>query len=147
MHKSGIVTAIHNDRAVVRLARHSACASCGACSHGGGDSSKDIVVEALNEPGAAVGDQVQVDLESVQVVRAAFIFYGIPLIALMAGVLAAKPIMTSAGFGDKAELLAALAGTLLMIGSFVAIRLNENRLKKSGRYLSRIVEVCEKEKE
>lgn len=141
MNKPGIVTAIHKNTAVVRLARHSACGECGACNHGGGDT-KEMLVEALNEVGAAVGDQVLVDLESVQVVRAAFIFYAIPLIALLVGVFAGKAILDGMGYSGNSDLGAAVSGTLLMIAAFVGIRLNEGRLQKSGRYLSRVVEIC-----
>ena len=145
MNKVGIVTATHNKTAVVRLARHSACSECGACNHGEGES-KDMLVEALNEAGAVVGDQVQVDLESVQVVRAAFIFYAIPLIALLAGVFSVKAILDAMGVGAYSDLWAAIAGTLLMVAAFAGIRMNEGRLQKSGRYLSRVVEICRTDK-
>lgn len=148
MNKLGIVTATHNNTAVVRLVRHSACSECGGCSQGGGDAeSKEMLVEALNEVSAAVGDQVQLDLESVQVVRAAFIFYAIPLIALLVGVFAGKAILDGLGYTANSELGAAISGTLLMIAAFTGIRMNEDRLQKSGRYLSRIVEICKKDQE
>ncbi len=145
MNKLGVVTALHNNTAIVRLARHSACSECGACHHGGGES-KEMLVEALNVAGAVVGDRVQVDLESVQVVRAAFIFYAIPLIALLAGVFAAKAILAGMRLVEYSDLWAAITGILCMITAFAGIRLNEDRLKKSGRYLSRIVEVCKSDK-
>lgn len=141
MNKVGVVTATHKNTAVVRLARHSACSECGACNHGDGES-KEMLVEALNEAGAVVGDQVQVDLESVQVVRAAFIFYAIPLISLLVGVFAAKAVLDGLGIVENSDLWAAISGTLLMVASFAGIRMNENRFQKSGRYLSRIVEIC-----
>lgn len=146
MNKVGVVTATHNDTAVVRLARHSACSECGACDHGSSES-KDMLVEALNEAGAIVGDRVQVDLESVQVVRAAFIFYAIPLIALLIGVFAVKAAMTTLGNEAHSDLVAAIAGTALMVVSFMVIRMNEGRFQKSGRYLSRVVEICKNNEE
>lgn len=142
MNKQGVVTAVHGTTAVVRLGRHSACASCGACSHGSSEAGKEMLVEALNEAGAAVGDSVQVDLESVQVVRAAFIFYVIPLIALLAGVFATQMLLRTWEVAGNPELWAALGGTVLMVGAFAGIRVNEGRLRKSGRYLSRVVEIC-----
>lgn len=141
MNKVGVVTATHNGTAVVRLARHSACSECGACNHGG-EESKDMLVEALNEAGASVGDRVQVDLESVQVVRAAFIFYAIPLMALLIGVFAGKAAMVALGYEADSDLIAAIVGTVLMVISFMVIRMNEGRFQKSGRYLSRVVEIC-----
>jgi len=147
MNKLGFVTATHNNTAVVRLARHTACGECGGCNHGGDGESKEMLVEALNEVGAVVGDRVQVDLESVQVVRAAFIFYAIPLIALLVGVFAGKGILDSMGYTANSDLGAAVSGTLCMVAAFAGIRLNESRLKKSGRYLSRIVEICRTDKD
>ncbi len=142
MNKIGFVTATHKSTAVVRLARHSACGDCGCCSHGGEGESKEMLVEAFNEAGAVVGDQVHVDLGSVQVVRAAFIFYVIPLIALLVGVFAAKTILDGIGYAANSDIGAAIAGTLLMILAFVGIRFNEGRMKNSGRYLSKVVEIC-----
>lgn len=146
MNKLGFVTAVHDNTAVVRLARHSACSECGSCGHGESGDSKEMLVEALNEAGAVVGDQVLVDLESVQVVRAAFIFYAIPLIALLAGVFAAKAILDGMGYTAHSDLGSAIVGTLLMVAAFAGIRLNEGRLKKSGRYLSKVVEICKTDK-
>lgn len=142
MNKLGIVTAVNGNIAVVRLGRHSACASCGACSHGGGEAGKEMLVEALNDAEAAIGDSVQVDLESVQVVRAAFIFYFIPLIALLAGVFAFKALLGTLAVPGNTDLWAALGGTVLMICAFAGIRISEGRLRRSGRYLSRVVEIC-----
>lgn len=142
MNKLGIVTATHNSTAIVRLARHSACSECGGCSHGGDAESKEMLVEALNEAGASVGDQVQVDLASVQVVRAAFIFYAIPLVALLVGVFSSKAILDGMGYAASSDIGAAIGGTLLMVAAFMGIRHNEGRMKKSGRYLSRVVEIC-----
>lgn len=141
MNKIGVVTATHSNTAFVRLARHSACSECGMCNHGDVES-KDMLVEALNEAGATVGDRVQVDLESVQVVRAAFIFYTLPLIALLVGVFAGKAALTGLGYEAHSDLGAAVIGTILMVISFVVIRMNEGRFQKSGRYLSRVVEIC-----
>ncbi len=146
MNKPGIVTATQGNTAVVRLARHSACSECGACDHGSSES-KEMLVEALNEAGATVGDRVLVDLESVQVVRAAFIFYAIPLIALLIGVFTGKAVFSSMGYEAHSDLWAAITGTLLMAASFVAIRMNEGRFQKSGRYLSKVVEICSTDSE
>lgn len=143
MKKAGFVTALQKDSAVVRLARHSACSECGACHHGG--EAKDIVIEAKNPAGAQVGDQVLVDLESIQIVRAASLFYGVPLLALLTGVFISKALLDYLGVKAIGDLISAGIGLLAMVAVFVAIRINEPKLKQSGRYTSVITEICNKD--
>lgn len=84
MNQQGyIVEIVDSVTAKLKLKRHFACASCGKCATT--CEEKYIIVEADNTIGAKVGDRVEVNMETVNVLKAAFIAYTIPLLALLLG--------------------------------------------------------------
>lgn len=145
MNRNGVVTAVKGERAVVQLLKHTACGDCGACHLG--DDSKHIKIECANEVGAQVGEFVEIDLESPNVLGAAFIMYMIPLAALLAGVLGTSLIYMllssngiAAGSAYK-ELVGAGVGVVLMALSYFIIKSKEDKFSDSQKYLSRITKV------
>ncbi len=83
MKEIGIVKKITGKTARVAIERHAACGECGACQ-----VSKDkmsMTTTARNDAGAQVGDQVSVEMEFGNVMKATSIAYGIPLIAFLLG--------------------------------------------------------------
>ena len=71
MNQQGyIVEIVDSVTAKLKLKRHFACASCGKCATT--SEEKYIIVEADNTIGAKVGDRVEVNMETVNVLKAAF---------------------------------------------------------------------------
>jgi len=138
MDKSGYVVGVDGERAKVQLLKHTACGDCGACQLG--KENLELQVDAINKIGAKVGDTVELNMETVNVLRAAAIIYVIPLIGLLAGVFAGLKLM---GFDDMAngELYALIFGFFIMGICFLFIKLNEKKLHKSERYTSVITKV------
>ncbi len=81
--QEGIVIEIRDDMARVKTSRHNDCENCGACP---GNSA--IVLDALNPVGAKIGQRVVIEIQAVNMLKAAFIVYVLPLLAAFAGVLA-----------------------------------------------------------
>ncbi|XER06552.1 hypothetical protein SRRS_20920 [Sporomusa rhizae] len=73
--------------AKVKASRHSDCENCGNCP-----GSSAIVVEALNPVGAQRGQRVAIEIKEVNMLKAAFIVYMLPLIAAVAGAFAGNYI-------------------------------------------------------
>ena len=147
MNRNGVVTDIKGERAVVQLLRHTACGECGACQLG--DDSKQIRIECANDVGAQIGEFVEIDLESPNVLGAAFIMYMVPLAALLAGVLGSSllfgllvksGVISGAAAGYK-ELVGAGAGVVLMTLTYFIIKGKEDKFSDSQKYLSRITKV------
>jgi len=139
MNRNGVVTDIKGDRAVVQLLKHTACGDCGACHLG--DDNKHIKIECANEPGAKVGEFVQIDLESPNVLGAAFIMYMIPLAALLVGVVGGSLLY---GFfvGEAfKEIVGSAIGVVSMAASYFVIKGKEDKFSDSQKYLSRITKV------
>jgi sigma-E factor negative regulatory protein RseC len=78
--QEGIVIEIQGDMARVKTSRHNDCENCGACP---GNSA--IVLEARNPLGAKPGQRVAVEIQEMNMLKAAFIVYVLPLIAAFAG--------------------------------------------------------------
>lgn len=137
MNRQGKVIELKKDRAIVQLIRHSACGDCGACQMG--HENMQMKVEASNDVGANIGDLVEIDLETNNVLRAAFFVYVIPLIALVIGIVGGKYLFS--GLDGNIEAYSAILGVVLMAICFIAIKYNERKFQSSKKYLSQIVKV------
>ncbi|MFW6113831.1 MAG: SoxR reducing system RseC family protein [Actinomycetota bacterium] len=96
----GKVVSVHGDTARVLLRRSRYCEGCGSCCVVIDDDT--MLAEADNPVGAVEGDIVAVDLPPGKSIKAAYILYGIPLLAFLVG------------FG-----LGALLGALISGGSLI----------------------------
>jgi len=89
--QEGIVLEVmKGNLAKVKTSRHNDCENCGACP---GNSA--IILEASNDIGARPGQRVVVEVREINMLKAAFIVYILPLIAVFIGVLTGK------GLGEK----------------------------------------------
>ena len=80
--EQGFVIEVVDDLAKIKVGRHSDCKNCGACP--GSDS---IIVSANNKIGAKPGQRVLIEVKESNVLRAAFVVFILPLIALFIGVM------------------------------------------------------------
>lgn len=119
---------------VVRLDRQDACAKCRACT--AGMDSKEMHLEATNNCGAHLGDMVSISLEQSNFLKAVFIMYTIPLIALLAGLGVGYLLL-------KSEVGALIVGFGLLAITFLLIRKNEHRFNK-GNYRPIVNEIIKK---
>jgi sigma-E factor negative regulatory protein RseC len=114
----GVVIAVEGDSADVRVAAGAACESCkGDCCRV--DKDGLVVGGALNEPGARVGDEVEVVVPEGADVRAGLIVYILPVAGLLLGYLAGNLLGGAVGLNPDAvgavgAVLAASAGLLLL---------------------------------
>lgn len=82
--QEGIVIEVIGDHlARVKTSRHNDCENCGACP---GNSA--LVLEVRNDVGARVGQRVAIEVREVNMLKAAFIVYILPLILVFAGAVA-----------------------------------------------------------
>jgi sigma-E factor negative regulatory protein RseC len=80
-NQEGIVLAVQDDMAKVKVARHSSCENCGACP-----GNMAAVLDARNIVHARPGQRVVVEIKQVNMLQAAFVVYMLPLIAIFGGV-------------------------------------------------------------
>ena len=84
MAEKGLVMQEKGDSLVIKMKRKEACAKCRACV--AGLTEKDMILEAKNMCRATVDDWVEVEISESGFLFAVGIMYGIPLIALLAGI-------------------------------------------------------------
>lgn len=78
--EQGLVVEVINEEAKIRVGRHNDCKNCGACP--GNDS---MIISANNKIGAEPGQRVLFEIKEKNVLKAAFIVFIVPLIALFIG--------------------------------------------------------------
>lgn len=76
----GIVLEISESTARVRVNRHGECSNCGACP---GDSA--MVMDVKNKICAKPGQRVLIEVPELNVIKAAFIVYILPIISAILG--------------------------------------------------------------
>ncbi|MGX8795562.1 SoxR reducing system RseC family protein [Fusibacter sp. JL298sf-3] len=138
MERMGMIIESKGAVAKIKLMRHTACGSCGACQLG--DDQKDILLTAKNEVSAEIGDVVEVGMPTAGILSAAFIMYVIPLIGLFLGLGIGTLVFKS---GDT-EVYAGLLGLGIMALAFLVIKLNEKRILKSDKYTAHILSIVQK---
>lgn len=148
MQQIGVVVATSGERAKVKVCRATACSHCGRCPEGERhtlsllESPKEIVVDAVNEVGAAAGQTVELAAHDGNILLAAFLAYMVPLIAFFAGVFLGNWLVPALGLGS-AQAGSIVLGLLFLGGSYAVLRWQNRFLGQSRRFLPTIVRVLD----
>ncbi|VEN72634.1 Fis family transcriptional regulator [Candidatus Desulfarcum epimagneticum] len=113
------------------------CSQKGACGIGAGG--KSVEVEAVNEAGARVGDLVLIDVKSASVLKAAFLLYVFPILAMLAGAVIGHRSPPFFQLGPSA--LSAIFGFSFFGAAVLFTRSKANRLARKEDYRLRITRV------
>lgn len=126
VRQKGIVIETKGKKATVRFKKTDACGHCNACFRFG---SNEADIEMDNALGAKKGDEVYIDMHANTVLKASAIVYGIPIIALLIGV------VIGAQFGD---IYAAAIGVALCALSFLLLKGLEPKFAKMNEFKPRM---------
>ena len=141
VQEEGVVVGINAGTAVVQINKASACAHCKAgCMERGGF----MVTEAENSVGAKVGDAVHLEFDSKTAFNALLIVFGLPLLALLLGVILTAVVTGGIGYEDHRQLLSIIVGFAMFFLAFIPIRAYDKRIGRSGVCNFAIVEVLGK---
>lgn len=144
MKQTGLVVEVVEDKAKIKMQRHTACGDCGACQ--ASESQLKLTIEAENNIGAKPGDFVEVDMETLDFLSATIIVYLFPLLALMVGILGGFYGVMALGFSfNAAQGIAAVLGILAAALAYLGIRYNENRFKGMKKYKPVISSIISRE--
>ena len=137
MIEVGRIIELSGGKAKVSLPRKEGCAGCGKCAFAAGG--KNMLLEAENDAGGRPGDRVEVEIPRRDPLTAALLLFGLPLLGMLAGVVAGTMLWRALGWNSEAPAL--VLGVVLLVASFFLVKIHEKRLsgKKSGRI--RIVRV------
>lgn len=136
-----VIEIVDSITAKIKMQKHSACASCGKCASS--TDKKDIIVEVDNTLGAKIGDYVEVNMDSVNVIKAASIIYVIPLIALLGGTILSYKVLSCFDISFNIEIISGGIGVLLTILSYLAIKSRDFKFRESRNYIPIITKVID----
>lgn len=144
MREIGQVVEIKDDLAKIQIKRTEACEKCGACDMG---QSQMMETMAKNDIFAKVGDQVEIEAESVNILKAAFILYGIPLVLFMTGTFLGYFTANLIGLSHWNNLIGFVVGVVFMLISYVSIKRNESKFSRDHSYQPSIYRVIKSQNE
>lgn len=136
MQEIGEVIEIKDDNQVlVRVQRQESCKGCKACSLGREDSKFiDLIVD--NTLKAKVGDDIYLNMDTPDVLKAAAIAYVFPLVMMLTFTLVSYYVI----FPEN-QLISSILGIVGAAISFLIIRLNENKIKSNGKFLPKMISI------
>lgn len=125
MAEKGQVVEVNDDMLVVRMTRTEACAHCRACLKG--LSEQEMIINAVNNCDAKVGDWVDIELYDNGFLTAVLVLYGIPMVALMVGIFIGYFLAPLMGAGNIREPLSFAVGVVFTLLSYLWIKKNQSR--------------------
>lgn len=141
MKEIGTIKALQGNNAEVEIKRNSACGDCGAC-HVSKDQSVMLTI-AKNSVGAKSGETVEVEMQFANVFVAAFIMYGIPLIAFILGSCVAYYLVGALSLAWDQVLTSFLTGISLTAIAYLVIRNFDRKGQFNSKYQPVIIAVVE----
>jgi len=136
----GIVTRIDGNTAWVTTNRSSACEGCssrGACH--ASENSKEMEVRALNTAGAGVGDRVVISFQAAAFLKASFLLYVFPVLAMIAGAVVGQE--TAAVFDLAPAAFSVVCAFGFFFLSVLVVRLRSNRMAGKTEYQPKVSKI------
>ena len=139
--EQGIVTKIESTTtAWVKTTKTDACKACAArnsCHSMGG--SNEMEVEAINHAGAQVGQKVVLSFDTSPLLKATFLLYVFPIIAMIAGAFVGQQLAPN--FNFDTSFLSAIFGFLFFGLTMLFVRSKGNKLAQRDEYRPKIIRV------
>lgn len=136
--EKGMVIKIDSQGTWVKTSRSSACEGCssrGSCHTQSG--SGDMEVNALNDIGAVVGDRIVLGIATGSLLKATFLLYVFPILALMVGAFIGHAVAVN--FKIDSTHMAVLCGLVFLGCAVLLMRNRANRLAANDAYRPKII--------
>lgn len=124
--QEGVVIEINGAMAKIKAGRHGDCKNCGACP---GD--KSMVLDAQNPIGAKPGQRVAFEIKETNMLKAAFIVYLLPIVAIFIGAAAGNWLAVKFQYSTQAFQIT--GGIIGFIISIIYIKLFEKSSNNNSR--------------
>ena len=135
IEETGIVIELLDNKNIAKIIveKNSACGNCSAKSfcHTFGEES-EITVNALNTINAAKGDKVKIAIKSSTFLKASFLVYLIPIIAMLTGSFLGEIFFHN----DIVNFL--FAGIFFIVSFYLVSKFTNN---KPNQYMAEVIEV------
>lgn len=118
MQQTGLVISREKGWALLEIIRPSACKGCGMCKPS--DNAKRV--KAICDMEVAKGDFVVVEMKDGDVLKAAMVAYGVPLLGFLAGIVTGNGFAGYFKLQEKADAFAAAGGFLFLFLAYLGVR-------------------------
>jgi sigma-E factor negative regulatory protein RseC len=138
--EQGIVEKIVGKKAVIRIERTSACATCESRGHCEMGPDKKMMIEVLNELDARDGDRVEVSIPAGSLLKLGAAVYMFPIFALITG--AGAGSQCGPLFGLNPGLASVMVGGLALVIAFAVLKILDRRFSRkenAGPRMTRIL--------
>lgn len=135
MEQIGLVVEVKDDKAIVAVQRNDVCAKCGGCGvavSGRGETH----LEAVNKINAAVGQTVKITSDTAYVLKASFIVYLLPILALLLGIYVGQQLEGT----FTAARLDIILGIVFLLVSYFFVRSYDRKVAKQ-QLMAAVVEI------
>ena len=136
----GTVTRIDGSTAWITTNRSSSCEGCnsrGACHVS--ENQKEMEVRAVNAAGAGVGDRVVVSFQTASYLKASFLLYVFPVLAMIAGALLGQE--TAASVDMAPATFSVICGFAFFFLSILVVRARSNRMAGKAEYQPKVLKI------
>lgn len=141
IEEEGVVIQTFDDKAKVRTIRSSACEGCASESFCHPEKGTEMIMEVVNNIHAKVGERVKIGLKPGVYLKASFLVYMVPIIAFILGAIIAKEFAVSLSYTKNSDLWAIIGGVIILIPTFILMRLYNKKIEKDRSYQPVILEV------
>ena len=141
IEEEGVVIHTFDDKAKVRTIRSSACEGCASESFCHPEKGTEMITEVVNNIHAKVGERVKIGLKPGVYLKASFLVYMVPIIAFILGAIIGKEFAVSLSHTKDSDLWAIIGGALILIPTFILMRLYNKKIEKDRSYQPVILEV------
>jgi sigma-E factor negative regulatory protein RseC len=138
--KTAVIKALEGRIAVAVTTREDACEHCSArdTCHAVGGTGANATVRAINTVDAQVGDTVTIAMASTTLLKASFLIYMVPVLALIGGILIGFLVNSLVGINESVAV--GISSGLCLVAAFVWLRKKGKDLGQRTEYIPQIVE-------
>lgn len=138
VEEHGKVLSVKGDVAIVQVDRGTGCDSCITKEFCKNLSRNDeMIIEATNQVGAKAGEHVELLFNPGEMIKAGMLFYLIPMITFIAGVILGQNIDT----GLNKDLVSLILGLAFLVFTYTGIRVYGKISTKNARYKAAVLRV------
>lgn len=141
MQEVGTVKEIRGQRALIVVQKKSGCESCPGASLCNTLDNNQGGIEAINQLGAKVGDNVRIEFRSFSFLKGTVFVYLVPALFLVIGAVIGKNIISSFFPTRDPEAVSALTGFVLFSLSFLFVRFLLKRFSLMPKNTPVIIEI------
>ena len=141
LEEEGVVVGVDGGIARVRIEPKGTCESCASSGSCKMTPDPTGVLEAVNTPGARIGQRVRVTMKPGVVLKASFFLYGIPLTDAVIFAIVAKILAVKMELPGDPDLWAFGAGLLGLTTTYLVMKLVYRLIEENPDFKPRIVEI------